>query len=87
MTERNRNRAAAHGPREAKRFWGDLAELGDVEQVRPTDEPDALVRFLGPPSLPGQEAAAQHYFAVVYDKAVGLAGALAAAGGLLAEEE
>jgi hypothetical protein len=34
--------------------------------------------------LPGPETAAEHYFAVVYAKAVGLAGALAAAGGLLA---
>jgi hypothetical protein len=34
--------------------------------------------------LPGHETAAEHYFAVVYAKAVGLAGALAAAGGLLA---
>jgi hypothetical protein len=42
-----------------------------------------VVRSLGPPPLPGHETAAEHYFGAVYERAVALAGALAAAGGLL----
>lgn len=53
--------------------------------VRPTAIPDAVVRSLGPPALAGQEAAATHTFAAVYDRAVGLATALASAAGLLDE--
>lgn len=53
--------------------------------VRPTAIPDAVVRSLGPPALAGHEAAATHTFAAVYERAVGLATALASAAGLLSE--
>jgi hypothetical protein len=66
-------------------FWGQNSSIIDepAPRVRPSPQPDAVVRSLGAPPLPGHETAAEHYFAVVYGKAVGLAGALAAAGGLL----
>lgn len=48
-----------------------------------TEDPAALPRSLGPPPLPGQETIAVHYFRAVYERAVGTAGALAAAGGLI----
>ena len=51
--------------------------------MRPTPEASALVRSLGPPPLVGHDRAAEAYFAAVYDRAVGLATALAAANGLL----
>jgi hypothetical protein len=44
-------------------------------------------RSLGQPPLPGREAVSEYYFATVYDRAVTLAGALAAAGGLISPEE
>lgn len=47
------------------------------------DDPTALVRSLGAPSLPGQGANAEHYFTAVYDKASHVAFALATANGLL----
>lgn len=52
-------------------------------RVRPTDAPDALVRSLGVPPLPGHELPAEHYFAAVYERSVALATALASAAGLL----
>jgi hypothetical protein len=52
--------------------------------VEATTDPTAMIRSLGPPPLAGHETVAEHYFAAVYDKAVGLAGALAAAAGLTA---
>jgi hypothetical protein len=48
-----------------------------------TDHPAAVPQSLGPPPLPGHESIAEHYFGVVYDRAVATAGALAAAGGLI----
>jgi hypothetical protein len=69
-------------------FWGDPGALPPAgRQVRISDDPSAVVRSLGTPPLPGQEAVAEHYFTVLYDRAVMRAGALAAAGGLIAVEE
>lgn len=48
-----------------------------------TDEPAAVPRSLGTPPLPGHEQIATHYFTAVYDRSVTMAGALAAAGGLI----
>lgn len=55
--------------------------------VNVPDDPTALVRSLGAPSLPGQGANAEHYFTAVYDKASHVAYALAVANGLLADED
>ncbi|WP_419841442.1 hypothetical protein [Candidatus Poriferisodalis sp.] len=52
-----------------------------------TSDPTSTVRSLGKPPLAGREAAAEHYFEAVYQRAVAMAGALAAAGGLLADDE
>jgi hypothetical protein len=72
---------------EARRFWGDAAALeGPAPTVRPTPDAAALVRSLGPPPLVGHDRVAEAYFAAVYDRAVGLAAALAAANGLLEAE-
>lgn len=74
-------------------FWGDDSSsavdlLGDgiVEPNRlitPGVDPTALVESLGPLPFPGGGVAAQHYFKAVYERAAGLAVALAAAAGLL----
>ncbi|MEX1177752.1 MAG: hypothetical protein WEB09_04755, partial [Nitriliruptor sp.] len=73
---------------DAARFWGDSAQLPEASQdVRITDDPSAVPRSLGPPPLPGHEAIAEQYFGVVYDRAVGTAGLLAAAGGLIDPED
>lgn len=69
-------------------FWGDAASLPDTpREIRITADPSALTRSLGPPPLQGRESVSQYYFATVYDRAVALAGALAAAGGLITPEE
>lgn len=71
-----------------KRFWGASSKLPFSQpEVRLTEDPAAVVRSLGPPPLAGHEAIAEHYFAAVYHRAVSLAGALAAAGGLITPEE
>jgi hypothetical protein len=70
-------------------FWGSSNTDADdvVEAIEMSDDPAAMIRSLGPPPLPGHEQAAEAYFAVVYDKAAALAGALAAASNLLQLDE
>jgi hypothetical protein len=93
--KRNRNRnngnKADNGNRgQAARgagFWGDPERLPSATRdVRITDDPAAVARSLGAPPLPGHEKIAEHYFTVVYERAVQTAGALAAAGGLIDPE-
>lgn len=69
-------------------FWGDPERLPPPRQdLRISDDPSAVARSLGPAPLPGHETIAEYYFAAVYDRAVGIAGALAAVGGLVKPEE
>jgi hypothetical protein len=71
-------------------FWGDDAadDAADDTIVEPNRlitpgvDPTALVESLGPLPFPGG-GVAQHYFRLVYERAAGLAVALAAAAGLL----
>jgi hypothetical protein len=66
-------------------LWRPVPALRDPEPIAPAADPTAVVRSLGAPPLPGQGAVAEHYLAAVADRAAGLATALAAAGGLLAQ--
>lgn len=79
-----RNRGRNRNQPDPVEFWGDPTQLPETETgVHITDEPAAVPRSLGTPPLPGHEQIAANYFAVVYDRAVATAGALAAAGGLI----
>lgn len=81
---RSPEREQAPGRNDAAGFWGEADLLPAMARdVRITDDPAAVPRSLGLPPLPGHEAVAEHYFTVVYERAVATAGALAAAGGLI----
>lgn len=90
---RRRGKGGSRGRRRGKKkeqvgFWGDASRLPPAAQdVRITAEPAAVVHSLGVPPLPGHEVIATHYFTAVYDKSVTLAGALAAAAGLIEPDE
>lgn len=79
------NTAGANNQRsDGPGFWGDATKLPESRpDIRITEDPAAVARSLGPPPLANHEAIAEHYFSAVYDRAVTLAGALAAAGGLI----
>ncbi len=69
-------------------FWGNAAALPQrTEPIVPADDVHAIVQSLGRAPIPGQEATSEHYFQLVYDRAAGLATALAAAGGLDSMED
>ena len=82
--DRAPEREQAAGRNDPAGFWGDAEQLPTLHRdVRITDDAAAVPRSLGVPPLPGHEAVAEHYFRVVYERAVATAGALAAAGGLI----
>jgi hypothetical protein len=62
-------------------------EAGAVQLIRPTTDPAAVVRSLGPTPLAIDAAVAERHLTAVYEEAVRAATALAAANGLLAAEE
>ena len=87
-----RRSAAAKRKRKTKgtsrRFWGEPAtEVPTDPPLRVTPDPTALVRSLGIPPLPGQEHTSGLYFQTVYERAVRMAAALAAAGDLIEVDE
>lgn len=82
------NRGSTKQPGRGAGFWGVAEDLPEPSTtVRVTDDPAAVARSLGTPHLPGHEKAAEHYFAVVYERAVQIAAAVAAAGGLIAPDD
>jgi hypothetical protein len=85
---KSNNRGQTKQPSRGAGFWGEAEDLPDPSTtVRVTDDPAAVARSLGTPHLPGHEKAAEHYFAVVYERAVQIAAAVAAAGGLIAPDD
>ena len=83
---RRRGRGGKPSAQQLRDFWGeDVDDPVDDEPIRvitPGVDPTALVESLGPLPFPGA-GVAQHYFQAVYERAAGLAVALAAAAGLL----
>ena len=72
----------------SRKFWGEVLPESPLDApLRITPDPTAVVRSLGIPPLPGQEHASGLYFQAVYERAVGLAAALAAAGNLIEVDE
>lgn len=85
----NRRRKSGGGgnkPRPAD-LWQPVPALPDPAPIEPATDPRALIRSLGDPPLAGQGAVAGHYLGAVVDRAAGLATALAAAAGLLADRD
>jgi hypothetical protein len=88
MSQNRRRKPAARAAKgrrpTGREFWGtENREEDPPAPIRPSDDPTAMIRSLGPPPLPSRETVAEHYFTAVYDKAASLALALAAASGLL----
>jgi hypothetical protein len=84
---RRSSRSNKPSAQQLRDFWGDDDLLDDEEPeparvITPGVDPTALVESLGPLPFPGA-GLAHHYFHAVYERAAGLAVALAAAAGLL----
>ncbi len=68
-------------------LWRPVPELAAPEPIRPAGDPGVVLRSLGDVPLQGQGAVAEHHLVAVVERAAGLATALAAAAGLLAEAD
>ncbi len=64
-------------------LWRAVPPVDLPDPVTPAADPTALLRSLGTPPLPGQQAVADHYLAAVVERSAHLATALAAAADLL----
>jgi hypothetical protein len=83
-----RRRPAATKRLAEQKFWGSSYEPAPVlASIRPTSDPGVLVRSLGAPPLAMDPAVALRHLTAVYEEAVRAATALAAANGLLSEDE
>ena len=88
MSGRRRKKpAAASAAADVARFWGSEVDEPIAPFIRPSEDPTALLRSLGPIPLTVQEklAAAQLY--AVYEKATQVATAVAAAAELIEVDE
>ncbi|MFM8305147.1 MAG: hypothetical protein ACKOA9_12775 [Actinomycetota bacterium] len=80
---RRRSRSAARRKGSARPFWGDAETAAGPEHgIEPVDHPTALIDSLGTPPFPRADPA-PHYFAAVYNRATGMALALAHAYGIV----
>jgi hypothetical protein len=87
---RNRRRKGSKKKKADPRvFWGDPQALADIGSPTATitTKPSAVIQSLGRAPLSNQANASEHYFAAVYDRAVNLAAALAAAGDLTGDPD
>ena len=65
------------------KYWGDATALPTRnDYVLQSTDPTAVIRSLGKAPIPGKNSAPELYFEVLYNRAAGLAQALAFAGGL-----
>ena len=83
-----RRRPAASRRLAEQKFWGQPSQSAtETALIRPTPEPAALVRSLGPAPVALDPALVERHLTAVYEEAVRAATALAAANGLLAEDD
>ena len=88
-SQSRRRKAKPRNRIDPRKFWGDLDSLlaDESPPINLTTNPVAVVKSLGRPPLSGQQNASDHYFAAVYDRAVNLGAALAAAGNLIEADD
>jgi len=87
VSGRRRKKPAAVPAADAARFWGLEVDAPIAPFIRPSQDPTALLRSLGPIPLAVQEKLAAAQLHAVYEKATQVATAVAAAAGLVELDE
>lgn len=87
MSGRRRKKPPTLAPADVARFWGTEVDEPIAPFIRPSTDPTALLRSLGPIPLTVQEKLAAAQLHAVYDKATQVATAVAAAAGLVELDE
>ena len=83
---RRRKPAAATAAADLTRFWGSEVDEPIAPFIRPSADPTALLRSLGPIPLTVQEKLAAAQLHAVYEKATQIATAVAAAANLVEDD-
>ncbi len=86
MSGRRRKKPPAVAAADVARFWGTEVDEPIAPFIRPSADPTALLRSLGPIPLTVQEKLAAAQLHAVYEKATQVATAVAAAAGLIEPE-
>ena len=89
MSENRRRRSRSNQKKKGsvRPFWGDAETAsGPGHAITPVVHPTALIDSLGVPPFPRADAA-PHYFAAVYQRATGMALALALAYGIVESDD
>lgn len=82
--KKRRRKNRQNAVKQIEQFWGSPGQLPPpANSVRITQEPAAVIRSIGRPPLTGHETVAEHYLDAVYERAVSLSSALAAAADLV----
>jgi hypothetical protein len=79
----SRRRRSPSGSRSTQRFWGGAGRGEPAQPIAVVDDPTAMITSLGPPPLGVHSGSATHYLDAMYQKASGVAVALAASADLL----
>jgi hypothetical protein len=79
----SRRRRSPSGSRSTQRFWGGADRAEPPQPISAVDDPTAMITSLGPPPLGVHSGSATHYLDAMYQKASGVAVALAASADLL----
>ncbi|MGK2947286.1 MAG: hypothetical protein ACSLFP_01815 [Acidimicrobiales bacterium] len=89
MSQSRKRSGRRRGGQKAKPvdLWRPVPPLPEVDPIEPAADPTALLRSIGPPPLRGRSDVAGAYLVNVAERAAGLATALAAAAGLLADPD
>ena len=87
MSGRRRKKPAAVAAADVVKFWGAEVDEPIAPFIRPSQDPTALLRSLGPIPLTVQEKLAAAQLLAVYEKAAQVATAVAAAAGLVEVDE
>jgi len=89
VSENRRRRSRSNQRRKGsvRPFWGNAeTAAGPEHAITPVTHPTALIDSLGVPPFPRADAA-PHYFAAVYNRATGMALALAYAYGIVESDD
>ncbi len=87
MSGRRRKKPASVAAADIAKFWGAEVDEPIAPFIRPSQDPTALLRSLGPVPLTVQEKLAAAQLLAVYEKAAQVATAVAAAAGLVEADE
>jgi hypothetical protein len=85
--QRRNRRPQNQGRSKAEGLWRAVPPPEPPDPIKPASAPAVMIESLGSPPLGGHSSTAEYYLAAVIERAAGIATALAASAGVLAEPD